>query len=167
MKGYAILGVALVLVMAIAAVSIARANENDPVTLQNVYNATNAYRSLDAAKKSGYRLVKGLDQCFNDPGVGGMGFHYINSDLLDTNIEPLKPEAMVYAPQANGKLALGAVEYIVPIPAWDKAHSKPPQLFGQSFLKDTTLGVYSLHAWLFFGNPFGVFSEWNPRVSCS
>ena len=102
-----------------------------------------------------------------NPGVGGMGYHYINVALLDTVIDPLKPEAMVYDLRANGTLELGAVEYIVPAAGWDAMHSQPPTLFGQVFGLEQALGVYELHAWIWKHNPYRVFCEWNPKVSCS
>ena len=94
-----------------------------------------------------------------------MGYHYING-VLDNIIDPLKPEAMVYAPRPNGKLSLGAVEYIVPAAGWDAVHSKPPTLFGHVFGLDQSLGVYELHAWIWKHNPSGMFFEWNPKVTC-
>jgi hypothetical protein len=95
-----------------------------------------------------------------------MGYHYINGAMLDLAIDPLKPEAMVYAPGPNGKLALGAVEYIVPAAAWDEAHTEPPTLYGQVFGLEEALGVYELHVWIWRNNPAGMFFEWNSKVSC-
>jgi hypothetical protein len=94
-----------------------------------------------------------------------MGFHYINTDLLDTNIELLRPEAMVYTPSPNG-LQLGAVEYIIPASAWDAEHDELPELLGQHFHLNTRLGVYVLHAWIWKNNAAGIFEDWNPVVSC-
>lgn len=95
-----------------------------------------------------------------------MGFHYINTASLDTKLDPLKPEAIVYAPKKNGKLQLAAVEYIVPAEAWDAEHSELPMLLGQHFHLNEDLGVYVLHAWVWEKNPAGVFEDWNPKVSC-
>ena len=67
----------------------------------------------------------------------------------------------------NGKLQLGAVEYIVPADLWDaEGHENPPVLFGQHFHLEEALGVYVLHAWIFTHNPAGMFADWNPLVSC-
>ncbi len=94
-----------------------------------------------------------------------MGYHYIDIALLDTVIEPLKPEALVYDYNSSGKLQLVAVEYIVPIAAWDAAHSQPPSLDNQTFYRDPSDGTYSLHAWIWQLNPSGMFSGWNPKIS--
>ncbi len=166
MKRIAIMTVILALALSVFAVQPAQAHDNGKINLDRVREVTERYHRVSAAQAAGYDLVPGLDYCFDNPGVGGMGYHYINVALLDNTIDPLKPEAMVYAPGKNGKLELGAVEYIVPIAAWDAAYSQPPQLFGQVFQRDVPLGVYTLHAWIWKHNPSGVFSEWNPKVSC-
>ena len=166
MKRIVFLTIALALALSVIAVRPAQAQDHGRVTLDQVRDATAAYHKVSTAQAAGYNPVPGLDYCFDNPGVGGMGFHYINVALLDTVIDPLKPEAMVYAPRLNGTLALGAVEYIVPAAAWDAEHSQPPTLFGQVFGMEEALGVYELHAWIWRNNPSGVFYEWNPKVSC-
>jgi len=95
-----------------------------------------------------------------------MGYHYINTHLLDTTVEVLHPEAMVYAPDAKGSIQLGAVEYMVPAAGWDAENTRPPQVLGQSFHLDERLGMYVLHAWVWMNNPAGIFEDWNPDVSC-
>jgi len=115
----------------------------------------------------GYNLVAGLDQCFFNPGVGGMGYHLINGSLLDTTVEALRPEALVYQPGPDGRLHLGAVEYIVPAAAWDaEGHGHLPQVLGQTFHLNAPLGVYVLHVWTYNHNPAGIFQDWNPTVGC-
>ena len=166
MKRIAFLTIALALVMSVIAVRPAQAHDGGRVTLDQVRDATEAYHKVSAAQAAGYNLVPGLDYCFTNPGVGGMGYHYINVALLDNIIDPLRPEAMVYNTRPNGTLALGAVEYIVPAAGWDAVHSSPPTLFGQVFGLEAALGVYELHAWIWKNNPLGVFFEWNPKVSC-
>jgi len=95
-----------------------------------------------------------------------MGYHYINTHLLDTTVEVLHPEAMVYAPDAKGSIQLGAVEYMVPAAAWDAEHNERPQVLGQDFHFHKKLGMYVLHAWIWKNNPAGIFEDWNPDVSC-
>jgi hypothetical protein len=167
MKRITFFTLAMALILGAIAAGPAQARGGGRVSLDQVRAATDAYHKLSAAQAAGYNLVPGLDYCFDNPGVGGMGYHYINVALLDNVIDPLKPEAMVYAPRPNGTLALGAVEYIVPAAAWDAANSQPPTLFGQVFGLEEALGVYELHAWIWKNNPSGVFFEWNPKVSCN
>jgi hypothetical protein len=135
--------------------------------LAQVRAATAQFHSTDTAKATGYVSVPGLDACFNNPGVGGMGFHLIKTSSLDLTVNVLEPEAMVYAPGPNGKLQLDAVEYIVPAAPWDAAgNTQPPSVLGQTFHLDAALGVYILHAWIWRENPSGMFEDWNPKVSC-
>ncbi len=166
MKSKILLTITLVLMMAGSVVNSAWANSNIDDELEKVRDVTAKYHKISFAVADGYNLVPGLDYCFDNPGVGGMGFHYINVSLLDTVVDPFKPEALVYAPRRDGRLQLAAVEYIVPISAWDAVNSQPPTLFGQTFERNTTLGVYALHAWIWKHNPSGIFNDWNPRVSC-
>jgi hypothetical protein len=135
--------------------------------LAQVRAATAQFKRTDAAQAAGYSLVPGLDNCFENPGVGGMGFHLIKTSSLDLTVNVLEPEAMVYAPGPNGQFQLGAVEYIVPAAAWDAAgNTQPPSVLGQRFHLDAALGVYILHAWIWRENPSGMFEDWNPKVSC-
>ena len=144
MKLKAVLTILFVAMLAGVVVHPARADNELRGQLEQVQEATARFHNTQIAMAAGYNFVPGLDYCFNNPGVGGMGFHLINVSLLDTVVDPLKPEAMVYAPGLKGKLELGAVEYIVPISAWDAAHAKPPTLFGQTYDRNQTLGLQTL-----------------------
>jgi hypothetical protein len=143
--------------------------------LDRVRTATSSYRLLVVAKAAGYGLLKDKDgiACIDNPGVGAMGIHYANPNLVgDGRINMLTPEAMVYEPRPNGKLRLAAVEYVVFQEAWDAAHDGPPALFGEDFMltpADNRFGLpafYSLHAWIWKHNPRGVLDMWNPKVRC-
>lgn len=165
MKRKSLILVGLIVALAAVAVTVAFADSQDE--LANVRTATAQFHQPEAAQAAGYTRVSGLDYCFNNPGVGGMGFHLINTGMLDTTLEAQRPEAMVYAPGPNSQLQLGAVEYIVPADAWDAAgNTQPPSVLGQSLHLNSALGVYVLHAWVWKHNPDGMFNDWNPRVSC-
>jgi hypothetical protein len=129
--------------------------------------ATAAYHRTAAAQKDGWDLVPGLDHCFDNPGVGSMGIHYINLSLFDAVADPRQPEALVYAPDRQGRLVLAAVEWIVPADAWEATdHDGPPSVLGRDMHLNETLGVWVLHAWIFRHNPAGIFEDWNPTVTC-
>jgi hypothetical protein len=136
--------------------------------LAEVRQAAAQFDSIEVAEAAGYTRLPGLDHCFDNPGVGGMGYHYIDADSLDLTVDPLQPEAMVYVPGLNGEeLKLGAVEYLVPAAEWDATgHSEPPSVLGHSFHLNENLGMYVLHAWFYRYNPAGMFEDWNPTVSC-
>ena len=136
-------------------------------TIARVRAAVAHFHRVETARSAGWDLVPGLDHCF-ESDAGGMGVHYINTGLLmDTTLDPRQPEALVYQHRPNGKLRLGAVEYIVPADLWDaEGHSGPPRVLGHDLHLNSDLGVYVLHAWIFTYNPAGTFEDWNPRVSC-
>lgn len=157
--------IALVLVLVVTGVTVAMAAaQND---LAQVRRATARYHRTEVAQAAGYDLLPGLDHCFENPGVGAMGYHYINADLLDLELNADEPEAMVYAPGPNGQLKLAAVEYIVPAEPWDEAETGDlPEVLGRHLHLNADLGVYVLHAWVWENNPSGMFEDWNPRVIC-
>jgi len=169
---------ALVTVLALTA-SVVGANHdthgNDRVTLGDVRAATARYHSLSVATAHKYGILKDAQgiACIDNPGVGAMGVHYVNGDLVGTTeVNPLKPEALVYEPQKNGRLNLVAVEYVTFQAQWDATHKSPPSLFGHRFMltpDGNRFGLpafYSLHAWIWKHNPDGTFAMWNPTVHC-
>jgi hypothetical protein len=150
--------------------------------------ATGRFHSLSVAKASGYGQPPAgvpLHECISNGAAGAMGFHFIKGSLLDTTLDPTKPEALVYAPDKNGKLKLAALEFVVFQAAWADARvndpSLPvmPELFGQMFMPvnaaaghggNTVFDIppfYMLHVWLWNSNPSGLFNPWNPSVSCA
>lgn len=102
-----------------------------------------------------------------ESSAGGMGHHYVNfGELLDDgSVDPLRPEALVYAPDATGKLRLVAVEFIAleeDVPSTGPA----PELFGQAFEFNPGMRLWALHAWIWKHNPDGMFADWNQTVHC-
>jgi hypothetical protein len=139
-----------------------RNDDNDE--LDEVRAATARFHQLSEAEEAGYGLLDGLDHCFENSGVGAMGYHYINTSLLDEVTDPRAPEALVYAPQPNGRLQLAAVEWIVPDPA--PPAEEAPTVLGHDMHYNEGLEVWVHHAWIFSHNPRGMFDDWNPRVTC-
>lgn len=156
----------ILLVLSVLATTLVAANGASD--LATVREATARYHRLDAAQTAGWALLDGLDHCFSNPGVGAMGYHYIDAAALDLSLDASHPEALVYAPDPSGKLRLAAVEYIVPAADWDAAHPGTlPSVLGHDLHLNTNLGVYVLHAWVWMHNPAGMFADWNSLVSCS
>jgi hypothetical protein len=167
-----IASIALVSLVAMLGSAVASAgNYDEGRNLTDVRAATTPFHNLDLAMAAGYGAVKG---CAQSPGVGGMGQHYVKGDLVgDPALDTLRPEALVYEPRAGGGYQLVAVEYIVLKDAWHAAFGKnPPRLFGKrlSLVKAPNAyelpDFYEIHLWLWKKNPKGIFSDWNPRVSC-
>ena len=139
--------------------------------------STARFHQLAEAEAAGYGLPPAgvpLHECiasFDD--TGAMGFHYINGALLDTTLDPTQPEALVYAPNADGRLRLVAVEYVVFQEPWIAEHGdEMPMLFGQEFMpvgfpnRFEIPAFFALHAWIWKNNPSGTFEPFNPAVSC-
>ena len=154
--------IAMVALLAVAFASTALSVKGQS-ELDAVRAATARFQSVDAALQAGYAPFM---DCFDNPGVGAMGYHYVNGSLMDLTVEALAPESMVYEADVRGQLQLVAVEYIVPAKEWDAQNNELPTLFGQRFHLNETLGVHVLHAWIGKDNPLGVFEDWNPTVSC-
>lgn len=141
------------------------ASDKDLFDLRRV---TDQFHSIGQAEKVGYGA---FGPCFDNPGVGAMGFHWANQQLIgDSAIDASKPELLVYQPLPDGGKKLAAVEYIVFVDEWQaKGHQGPPNLFGQDFHINPTLlqkPFYLLHVWAWVANPAGTFMDWNPAVSC-
>src|SRR5258706_8051096 len=138
--------------------------QNDVTQLRLV---TAQFQRLEAAQAAGYDLVSGPNQCLKNSAFGGLGYRYINAGLIDAKVDFLQPEVMVYIPGPNGALQLGAVEYVVPVAAWNATHTGWPQIMGHQFHLNPSLDAYVLHIWIWQNNPSGMFEDWNPTVSCS
>ncbi len=132
--------------------------------LAAVRQATAKYHNVDKALADGYIAAP---HCVAVPGLGTMGFHYINPTLMmDPAIDPLQPEVLLYVPSGNG-LKLVAVEYLV----FDTGQPHPTvfgmPLHGPMAGHEPGMPVhYDLHAWVWHPNPNGMFTDFNPSVSC-
>ncbi len=129
--------------------------------LKSVRNATSKFHSTTQAINAGYQPD---DHCVSVPGLGGMGYHWVNPSLVDPVFDPLKPEVVLYAPGPGGSLQLVAVEYIV-----INAGQPRPSFSGQLFdVGGTPVPAphWSLHVWVHETNPSGIFMPFNPNISC-
>lgn len=141
--------------------------------LAEVRSATARFHRVEAVEEAGYQLGYMapflLAHCVAHPTDGAMGFHYFNHTLIhDAELDPSQPEGIVYAPGPTGQLQLAAVEWIVPVAAWEAAgNTEPPTVLGHEMhVLNPALGWYILHAWVWNHNPSGMFQDWNPSVSC-
>ena len=129
--------------------------------LKSVRHATAKFHSITQALMAGYEPD---EHCVSVPGLGGMGYHWVNPSLVDPFFDPLKPEAVLYATGPGGNLKLIALEYIV------INVGQPAPMFGdQPFnIGGTPVPVphWSLHVWLYEHNPSGMFAPFNPNVTC-
>lgn len=176
----------IALITAIGTLSMAAAVAAPPVggpaQLQHYYpstglvraveQSTRPYLRLSNAEAAGYGLASG---CVSGGDEGAMGLHYARGDLFgDGALDASNPEMLVYEPLPGGRMRLVAVEYLVFADAWSGAgNTSPPVLMGQQFHylgSPNRYGLpaaYILHVWAWKYNPNGMFSNFNPRVSCA
>jgi hypothetical protein len=144
--------------------------------LAKVRRATARFHRVEEAIAAGYELgwVNGsgnriITGCVSHPTAGAMGYHYFHPRLMaDLAVDAPEPEALVYAPSADGELKLVAVEWIARGANTNPPGvSEPPSVLGmQMHILVPAVGFYIKHAWLWRKNPAGMFADWNPRVSC-
>ena len=143
------------------------------------------YNSFEQARKAGYSIAG--EPCVAAP-PGAMGIHAVNQGLAgDLDIDPMRPEILLYLPDENGKLRLIGLEYFSvalansdngPIP-WFGAEppasgwfNPAPSVLGQTFdgpmpgHNPSMPWHYDLHVWLWEANPAGTFAMFNPALSC-
>lgn len=149
---------ALPVALVAAALTTTTAHAGDG--LDDVRAATVAYHSVAQAHQDGY-FDPGLP-CFDSPATGqGMGTHLVNGDLLNDggSLDRTHPEALVYEVR-SGSIKLVAVEYLVKMS--DSATA--PEFLGHTMIANNSLGLWTLHAWIWRDNPLSVFETYNSNV---
>ncbi len=175
----------------------AAAAESEEPSLDAVRAATERFRDVNVALEEGYiadpmNICETSDMMGLPAEAGAMGIHYFRPDLLGiTGIEPridgtgthtdfLAPAVLIYEPQHDGSLELVAVENLVFIASWEAAgNTGPPSFQGvawdlMSDNPETTVDEahmfaphYDRHVWLYRENPNGIYTPFNPAVSCA
>jgi len=169
--GLAIVALAIGCGLAILTASAWAADANPPALspeLAKTRAALDKYRDPIVAVRDGYFSTLGCVEYKN----GGMGVHFLNTNLISPAPDPMKPQILIYEPNGK-KLRLVAAEWFVPLATGVKER---PTLFGRPFdgpmaghepLMPGGLHHYDLHVWLFKANPAGMFSVTNPAVKCA
>jgi hypothetical protein len=102
---------------------------------------------------------------------GAMGVHFLNTANIGPQLDPAKPQVLIYEP-VGGKLKLVAAEWFMPAAL---AGGKAPSVLGQQLagpmkghepIMPAELVHYDLHVWLWKENPKGVFTSTNAAVKC-
>ena len=136
-----------------------------------VREATERFKDSAVADGEDYKLAFG---CVSGPDYGAMGLHFVNMSLVaDPELDPRRPEIVIYEPLPNGHLRLIGADFLVLASAWDALHpGQTPQIMGQLlhlFEAPNRFGLppfYTLHVWAWKGNPTGTFVNWHANVSC-
>src|SRR3954470_2434307 len=131
---------------------------------------TERFKDVAVAEAEGYTLQFG---CVSGPDAGAMGMHFVNGPLVgDGELDPTRPEIVIYEPQPNGRLRLIGADFLVLADAWNATHAGPPELMGQLFHlfeSPNRFGLpafYTLHVWAWKESPTGTFVNWHANVSC-
>ncbi|MDP9067808.1 MAG: hypothetical protein M3N53_05615 [Actinomycetota bacterium] len=137
--------------------------------MERLRQVTGAYHNEALAIAGGFERD---DHCVASP-EGGMGYHYVDPDRIDSVVLKDQPEGLLYAPGLNGTRVLTGVEYFKVDEDQDLATADDrPTLFGRPFdgpMPGHGPGMpvhYDLHVWVWRSNPNGIFEQWNPRVTC-
>jgi hypothetical protein len=137
--------------------------------LAQVRRATEKYQDVQAAVADGYIQASPCEQTAS----GAMGAHYLKQALFDNQIEIDKPEALLYLPEAGGRLTLIGVEYAkTDADQVLQTMDDRPTLFGRPFegpMLGHVAGMpthYDLHVWVWKDNPNGMFAQYNPSLRC-
>jgi hypothetical protein len=134
--------------------------------LAHIRAATARYHDVDVALDDGYIPVSPCEQ--ND--IGAMGVHYLHPGLAsDAEVDPARPEVLLYLPTSDGEAQLVGVEYFVAATA---TGGVTPELYGVPFdgpMAGHSPGMpehYDLHVWAWRHNPDGMTAQWNPALNC-
>jgi hypothetical protein len=178
------LGAAVVVAILVAASasSATRSSSSLASQLASARIATAKYATnLARAKADGYGIITRM--------IPNMGYHYMNANVKGFDVR--KPQILVYAHRGNA-WQLGALEWVfpakpakpplkgakygafpaachyvdgtfVPADAQSKCASTSPQT-GAAF-NFWHPGLYTLHVWLWYPNPAGLYSGTNPLVA--
>ena len=119
------------------------------------------YASVERATADGFVPTR---ECVSAPGLGYMGYHFVNPSRFDRRLEPGRPEVVLYKME-DGKPVLAGVEYLLVDADQDLGTDEHPKVFGH----EPGMPVhYDLHVWTHDHNPDGAWSAWNtsPDLSC-
>ncbi|HEX2997636.1 MAG TPA: hypothetical protein VHP14_22625 [Anaerolineales bacterium] len=170
-KRLSLIGLITLVLSTLASVALTNFHRPEPAStlVQAVRQATERFKNINAAESAGYGLFHG---CVSGPQEGAMGIHFVNGDLVgDGEVSTSQPEALIYETK-GGRMQLVGVEYVVIAEDWDANHETPPSLMGQVFNyvgapnRYRIPAFYELHVWAWKHNPTGMFTDWNPKVSC-
>lgn len=165
-----VIGVAALAASVLVATPAAADPAQERGALERIRRISERFRSEKTAVRAGFHAS---EECVAAPGLGGMGYHYVNPDRVDTVLTIRKPEALLYEAKENGRRRLAGVEYIVVDADQDLATDNDrPVLAGVPFdgpMPGHFPGMpihFDLHVWAWTPNPAGRFATWNQNVTC-
>lgn len=168
----------------------------EDIDLDALRVAMEKYKDVNVALAEGY-IRDPADHCVSAESEGlpaawgSMGIHYIHPQRLGitgtaprvngvgTHTDWMSPSILIYEPQADGTLALVAIENLVWQKAWKATGQPHPRVNGRAWdamaddpatAADEAHGFephFDQHIWLFRDNPSGALMPFNPDVSCA
>lgn len=131
---------------------------NDPLPvkeLEKAKRATARYQDVNSALADGYKDINVV--------LPHMGRHFLKEAQLDATFDAERPELLVYKEEQGGRLTLVALEYAVPLKLSETAPAGFPG-GADGWFADQKFQLWTLHAWVWRGNPEGVFHSTNKQV---
>ena len=126
----------------------------------SVRQATASFHVVAKAEAAGYEKFL---PCFDSPGVGGMGQHFADLGVhrRDRSRRPPRGARL----RAGARTATGWWRSSTSSRRPRGRRPSAPELFGEHFHRNDTLGIWALHAWIWRPNPGGMHADFNPAVS--
>jgi len=148
-----------------------------PPELEAVRAELDRYRDPYVALREGYLSTVGCLE-FPEAGAegemaykpGAMGVHFLNPAYIGPELDPLKPQVLLYE-WAGDELRLTGAEWFAPVAVSPEA----PSIFGRTLegpmeghepILPRELHHWDLHVWLWKENPNGLFDPTNSAVTC-
>jgi hypothetical protein len=140
-----------------------------------------------------FNVCETADMMGRPAADGAMGVHYFRPDVLGITGPPSPrvsgtgthpdfrtPAILLYEPQADGSMALVGVENLVFAKSWrGRGQVAPPTFDGVPYdtrIDDPATATdeahmfephFDRHVWIYRDNPNGVFTPFNPAVTCA
>lgn len=133
-----------------------------------IRQATAKYHDVAVALSDGYVA----DSPCEANSSGTMGIHYVKRSLLGQPIDLRQPPILLYVPTADGPRLVGVEYWKADADQNLSTAGDRPSLLGQPFNgpmpgHHAHMPVhYDLHVWVWRHNPAGMFTTWNPAISC-
>jgi hypothetical protein len=133
--------------------------------------ATDPFHDVEAAKAAGYPGDAAGCKAYPDGYFGfppgNMGHHWVNPSFVNDGgqLDAAKPEALLYETMEDGSIRLNGAEYIVREADLPRT-APPPVLFGRQMMFHEDVLSWTLHVWMWKGNPYGLYADVSPNVSC-
>lgn len=157
-----------IVIPALASTATSTASQTQEDSLAVIRQATAKYHDVSVAIADGYVAAS---PCEATPS-GTMGIHYVKHSLLGRPIDIRQPAILLYLPTADGPRLVGVEYWKADADQNLSTSGDRPSLLDQPFNgpmpgHHSQMPIhYDLHVWVWKHNPAGMFTTWNPAISC-